>query len=33
MKIAIIIVARYNSKRLPKKPLLKINNKTLLLHI
>jgi 3-deoxy-manno-octulosonate cytidylyltransferase (CMP-KDO synthetase) len=32
MKIAIIIPARYNSKRLPKKPLLKINNITLVLH-
>ena len=32
MNIAIIIPARYNSKRLPKKPLLKINNKSLILH-
>ena len=32
MKIAIIIPARYKSKRLPKKPLIKINNKSLVMH-
>ena len=31
MKICCIIPARYNSSRLPGKPLLKINNKELLL--
>ena len=33
MKIAILIQARYNSKRLPGKVCLKILNKKLLLHV
>ena len=33
MKIYLFIPARYNSSRLPGKPLLKINNKTIINHV
>ncbi len=33
VKVAIIIPARYSSKRLPGKPLLKLGNKTIIQHV
>ena len=33
MNIYLFIPARYNSTRLPGKPLLKINNKTIINHV
>ena len=33
MKIYLFIPARYHSSRLPGKPLLKINNKTIINHV